>query len=112
MLSYREALNQLLQAVAPPAATERVPLTDASGRVLMADLVAPHPMPPFHQSLMDGYVVRSIDTKKATAAHPVRLKLSFTLTAGATLAAPAAPTPTPFITTARPSLAKRIGFNR
>ena len=62
MLAYRDALDCLLQAVTP-LAPERLPLTAAAGRILATDLVAPHPMPPYDQSMMDGYAVRSTDTR-------------------------------------------------
>lgn len=90
MLSYQLALEQVRQAVTP-LASERVALPAALGRILAADLLAPHPMPPFDQSLMDGYAARSRDTRTATAAQPVRLPLGPTLTAGETLQQPVAP---------------------
>ena len=90
MLSYHLALEQVRQAVAP-LTSERVALTAASGRILAADLLAPHPMPPFDQSLMDGYAARSRDTRTATAVQPVRLPLGPTLTAGETLQQPLTP---------------------
>ncbi|MDH3603235.1 MAG: molybdopterin molybdotransferase MoeA [Candidatus Tectomicrobia bacterium] len=85
MLRYQEALEHLLGAVAP-LPTEQLPLMESIGRTLSADLVAPYPMPPYHQSLMDGYAVRSATTRRATVARPVRLTLGATLTAGETLA--------------------------
>jgi molybdopterin molybdotransferase len=90
MLSYSLALEQVRQAVSP-LPSECVALTAASGRILAADLLAPHPMPPFDQSLMDGYAARSRDTRTATAAQPVRLPLGPVLTAGDTLQQPLAP---------------------
>ncbi len=90
MLSYHLALEHVRQAVSP-LASERVALTGATGRMLAADLLAPHPMPPFDQSLMDGYAARSQETRTATAAQPVRLPLGPTLTAGEILQAPVAP---------------------
>ncbi|MGJ8586227.1 MAG: molybdopterin molybdotransferase MoeA, partial [Marinosulfonomonas sp.] len=41
--------------------TETVGLEDAIGRVLAHDLVAPIPLPPFDNSAMDGYALRSVD---------------------------------------------------
>lgn len=84
MLSYRLALQHVREAVSR-LTSESVALTAASGRILAADLSAPHAMPPFDQSLMDGYAARSRDTRKATAAQPVQLTIGPTLTAGATL---------------------------
>ncbi len=90
MLSYHLALEQVRQAVSP-LTSERVALPHALGRVLAADLLAPHPMPPFDQSLMDGYAAHSRDTQTATLAAPVRLPLGLTLTAGETLQQPVPP---------------------
>lgn len=90
MLSYHNALECLLQVV-QPLASERVVLTAASGRILATSLVAPCDMPPFDQSLVDGYALRSSDTRSATPAQPVRLALGQTLTAGESLEQPLAP---------------------
>ena len=90
MLSYHNALEYLLKMV-QPLAGERVPLTAAYGRILATPCVAPHAMPPFDQSLVDGYALRSSDTRSATPAQPVRLALGQTLTAGESLEQPLAP---------------------
>jgi len=60
MLGFDEA-RSLLLAGARRVSSERVALGDAWGRVLMEDLVAPEPLPPFDQSAMDGYAVASAD---------------------------------------------------
>jgi len=90
MVSYQDALERMLQVV-QPLARERLPLPAAYGRIVATPLVAPHPMPPFDQSLVDGYALRSSDTRTATAAQPVRLRLGQTLTAGEHLAQPLGP---------------------
>ncbi len=90
MVPYQHALAHLLRTV-HPLTGERLPLTVSAGRTLAAALVAPYPMPPFDQSLMDGYALRSADTRSATAAKPVRLPLGPTLTAGETFCHPVAP---------------------
>lgn len=87
LLTYQQALAHLLRMIHPLTA-ERLSLPAAAGRTLATDLVAPHPMPPFDQSLMDGYALRSADTRAATAKYPVRLALSHTLTAGEVLQQP------------------------
>ena len=84
MLSYSDALDHLLRAVSP-LASESVSLVEAVGRTLAVDLIGPYPMPPYSQSLMDGYAVRSEDTLLATEVEPVRLTLGLTLTAGQTV---------------------------
>jgi molybdenum cofactor synthesis domain-containing protein len=90
MISYQQALEIMLRGVRP-LASERVALTAASGRILATPVVALHDMPPFDQSLVDGYALRSRDTRAATAAQPGRLALGQTLTAGESLEQPLAP---------------------
>ena len=81
MLSYQDAVDQMLKVV-QPLASERLALTTAYGRIVATPLVAPYAMPPFDQSLVDGYALRSSDTRAATPEQPVRLSLGQTLTAG------------------------------
>jgi molybdenum cofactor synthesis domain-containing protein len=87
MISYQHALDIIFGSTHPLAA-ERVPLLAAHGRILAAPIIAPHDMPPFDQALMDGYAVRSADTRAAAPAAPVRLPVGQTLTAGAVLQQP------------------------
>jgi molybdenum cofactor synthesis domain-containing protein len=87
MISYRQALDIIL-SVPMPLASERLALTSACGRTLATALVAPHDTPPFAQSLVDGYALRSTDTYGATAEKPVRLRIGQTLTAGDVLPQP------------------------
>jgi molybdopterin molybdotransferase len=68
LLSVAEALARVTDGVDPLEA-ERVPLTDALGRVLAEDLAAGLTQPPFDASAMDGYAVRAVDV----AALPARL---------------------------------------
>ncbi len=44
--------------------TERIALADSVGRVLAENVVADTDLPPFDRSQMDGYAVRSRDTRK------------------------------------------------
>ena len=60
MLTFDQALARLLGA-AQPVGAERVPLAEASGRVLAEDVRAPYPLPPFDYSAMDGYALASRD---------------------------------------------------
>src|SRR4030095_424073 len=87
MVSYQDALEHMLKVI-QPLASERLPLTVAYGRMVAATLIAPHAMPPFDQSLVDGYALRSSDTRAATPTQPVRLALGQTLTAGEHLEQP------------------------
>lgn len=57
--SLDQALDQLLTNVRPAVESESVGLDLALGRVLAADLHARLDVPPWHNSAMDGYAVRS-----------------------------------------------------
>ena len=60
MISLAEAQSRLL-ALAVPVATEDVPLLDANGRWLAADIIAKRTQPAKTLSAMDGYAVRAGD---------------------------------------------------
>ncbi len=72
-----EALQTLLQALPnrKPAA-ENVDTLHALGRVLAADVRAPHPLPEFPRSTVDGYAVRARDTFGASESLPGYLTLA------------------------------------
>jgi len=71
-LSVTQALTRLL-ATMHPLLKEQVPLIDCLGRVLAQDVVAEIDLPPFSNSAMDGYAVRSADVIHASAERPVTL---------------------------------------
>jgi molybdopterin molybdotransferase len=77
LLSVAEALERVL-AEAEPLPSEAVPIGDAHGRVLAADLVALRTQPPDDVSAMDGYAVRAEDVGTA----PVRLTVVGEVAAG------------------------------
>ena len=56
-----------------PVETEIADLTAANGRVLAEDLGAPHDIPTFPRSSMDGYAVKARDTFGATENLPALL---------------------------------------
>ncbi len=57
-LSAAEARARMLAEVVPIAGREFVPLRSALGRILAADIVAPHDVPAHDNSAMDGYAIR------------------------------------------------------
>ncbi|MEO7721105.1 MAG: gephyrin-like molybdotransferase Glp [Pseudolysinimonas sp.] len=61
---------------------ETVPLADALGRILTRDVLSPIDLPPFRNSQMDGYAVRSVDVASAPVSLPA---------VGEVAAAPGAP---------------------
>jgi molybdopterin molybdotransferase len=60
LLSVEQALSRVLEDV-EPLPSESVPIAQASGRVLAADLAALRSQPPAAVSAMDGYAVRAAD---------------------------------------------------
>ena len=67
--SVREASERILAAIRP-LGTEQAPLRAALGRVLAGDARSPIEHPPWDNSSMDGYAVRSADVARAGAAAP------------------------------------------
>ncbi|ATB48495.1 gephyrin-like molybdotransferase Glp [Corallococcus macrosporus] len=75
-----DARSQIL-ALCAPLPSEWLPLDDALGRVLAEDVTAQRTLPPWDNSAMDGYAVRSADLGGPL---PVRLDVGETLYAGGT----------------------------
>jgi molybdopterin molybdotransferase len=63
----------------------------ALGRVLVSDVVAPHPLPEFPRSTVDGYAVRASDTFGASESLPAYLTLIGEIPMGAPAALTLAP---------------------
>ena len=66
---FRAALGDLR-----PRRTEEVPLDQALGRVLAADVVSLVDVPAFDRSNVDGWAVQASDTFGASEASPRRLR--------------------------------------
>ncbi|WP_374512123.1 gephyrin-like molybdotransferase Glp [Niveibacterium sp.] len=71
LLTFEEALDQLLSAARPVTERKSVGLLDASGRVLAADLVSALAVPPHDNSAMDGYALRVEDVTQPAVRLPV-----------------------------------------
>jgi len=82
MLQLEEARERILAAVRV-LPSERVSLTEATRRILAADVAATLDLPAFDNSAMDGYAVRVADLEAASAEKPVRLNISQHIPAGA-----------------------------
>jgi molybdopterin molybdotransferase len=54
---------------------ESIAVPSAVGRVLAENIIAPHPLPEFQRSTVDGYAVRAMDTHGASDALPAYLNL-------------------------------------
>src|SRR6185295_15958492 len=61
LMSVDDAVGMIAARVTPVQEIETVDLTHADGRVLAAAIAAPLPLPPFTNSAVDGYAVRSSD---------------------------------------------------
>lgn len=85
MLTVEEARARILAHITP-LATEEIPLTTALDRILAEDAVAHDETPPFINSAMDGYALRSADTQSATPDTPVTLRLAGEVPAGSVYA--------------------------
>lgn len=75
MLTYEEALAQLLAAAQPVEEIRRVPLTAAAGRILAAAQQSGVSVPPLANSAMDGYAVRAADVTVAGVCLPVSQRI-------------------------------------
>lgn len=90
MISVDEAKERILRHF-HPLEQERVPILEALDRVLAEDIYSDIDIPPFANSAMDGYALRSLDTAGASRKSPVMLKVVADLAAGYTTEVEVAP---------------------
>ena len=83
MISVEAALEIILNEI-KPLGMERINILSALGRILCEDITAPIDNPPWDNSAMDGYAVKTADTKRASKEKPVLLKVIEDLPAGYT----------------------------
>jgi molybdopterin molybdotransferase len=76
MLSFEEALAQLLAAAVSVSEVEQVASAAARDRVLAADLCSPIDVPPLDNSAMDGYCLRCADLVVAGTTLPVMQRIA------------------------------------
>jgi molybdopterin molybdotransferase len=81
VIPVEEALERILARVGA-LGDEQVPLIRALRRVLAERVVSSHDVPPWPNSSMDGYALRSADTRRASAEAPVRLVIAGRVAAG------------------------------
>jgi molybdopterin molybdotransferase len=86
MITIDESFALLASAIAPLRPVS-LPLSSARGFVLAEDVASSIDLPPFVQSAMDGFAVRSTDTTIASAARPLRLIVTGLSAAGRSTAA-------------------------
>ena len=76
LLPPDEARALLLSHLSQPAIdSEFLDVPSALSRVLAEDILAPHPLPEFQRSTVDGYAVRARDTHGASDSLPAYLNL-------------------------------------
>jgi molybdopterin molybdotransferase len=78
------ARDAILAAVPGPTPEEIVPIDAALGRVLSREVVAAVTLPPWDNSAMDGYAIRSADVAGASEESPIRLAVTGEVPAGGT----------------------------
>lgn len=81
MISVEEALEKILSYVRVLPEEER-PILDCLCQVLSEDIYSPLNVPPLDNSAMDGYALRSTDTRGASRQSPRLLRVIDTVTAG------------------------------
>ena len=81
MISVKEA-RRIIDDHISIVPQEKVSINVAEGRVLAQDIVASFPQPRFNNSAMDGFAVRSADTKGASKKTPVDLRMVGVVSAG------------------------------
>ena len=86
MMSVDEAVGIIASRVTAVQDIETLPLTRADGRILAHDIAAPLPLPPFTNSAVDGYAVRSEDLPLDEAmAFPVTGRIQAGASVGAAI---------------------------
>lgn len=73
LLEAQEKFSQAVPFVAMPA--ETVALSQALGRTLHGDLLAPEDAPPYHRAIVEGFAVNIADTQAASETNPVQFKI-------------------------------------
>jgi molybdopterin molybdotransferase len=101
LMSVSEAQERLLSFFSS-LDIEIVPLDHSAGRILAEDIHSTTDLPPFSNSSMDGFAVRSADVAGADAAHPVVLPVSADIPAGTISVKPLLPGTTARIMTGAP----------
>lgn len=75
VVGCEQALADILPRITPLAATERLSLAEAAGRVLAEKVPAPHPLPQFARSAMDGFAIRAADSHGAGEGAAAELEI-------------------------------------
>ncbi len=75
LLPPQDALQKLLDHLTVNPVSEQVDSDQALGRVTVTPVLAPHPLPEFPRTTVDGFAVRAADTYGASDSLPMYLNL-------------------------------------
>ncbi len=75
LTSVEVALKKFLSSVNYKPKVEVTSLKNASSRVLAKDIVSQIEIPSFEKAAMDGFALKSSDTKNASKQNPIFLKI-------------------------------------
>jgi len=81
-ISFDEAKKIILNSVKSPLGKEIINVKESLWRTVAENVRAKYDIPNYDNSAMDGFALRSKDTKNATKTHPVKLKIVGQLQAG------------------------------
>jgi len=87
LMPVDEAIHRLLDQVPPPPSSHMIPLDQAMGRVLAADIHSPVNLPAWDNSAMDGYALRAADLPAEGGYLPIGGRIAAGDPAGAPLLA-------------------------
>ena len=71
----KDVIPKILSLIDLPIEEEEIDIENALNRYSAEDVVATFDSPPFRKSLVDGFAVRSVDTKGASPGNPIPFKL-------------------------------------
>lgn len=74
-IELEEAIEIILDSVEPIYETEKINLKQGIGRILAKDYFAKMDNPPFDRSPLDGFALRSIDTREAGEDNSIEFKV-------------------------------------
>ncbi len=80
--TLEEAREEFAKYYEPAQKTEKIPLENASGRILSGDVKSQIDLPPFDRSVYDGFAVRGEDTFGAEEDNPIELSKKGEIHAG------------------------------
>jgi molybdopterin molybdotransferase len=82
LLSVEEAQDRIFAAISGSTEPEVAWLSEALGRVIAEPVESPISLPPWDNSAMDGYAIRTADVRAATESAPVTIEIVGEVRAG------------------------------